>query len=80
MDVSQEIHALENSPPANAKGAGCWLFTLRKGREGEGEDTPGSLEKENSFSHLGSQQESRITRGNPLNPALSPDAVSLGPG
>lgn len=44
MDVSQEIHALENSPPANAKGAGCGLFTLRKGREGEGEDTPGSLE------------------------------------
>ena len=44
MDVSQEIHALENSPPANAKGAGCWLFTLRKGREGEGQDTPGSLD------------------------------------
>lgn len=44
MDVSQEIHALENSPLANAKGAGCALFTLRKGREGEGEDVPGSLE------------------------------------
>ena len=79
MDVSQEIHALENSPLANAKGASCGLFTLRKGRGG-GRGCPRKPRELYSFSHLGSDQESRITRGNPLNPAPSPDAASLGPG
>lgn len=79
MDVSQEIHALENSPLANAKGAGCGLFTLRKGR-GEGEDAPGSLENCAVSPTSGLAKSLGPPEVTTLNPAPSPDAASLGPG